>query len=211
MKTRAVLGSLFFALVISACGGSIEPTGSSSSGGSGTPNTPPSPGAPVAPAPPSTGVHPTPGPTGPTAGTWSQTASGCSNFTIFASHSTGRRFLVVTAAKADLGIANLGDSVTIDLASTSGGPSASIAVDTFARAPQEAPYCTDIIVDSQTPSRAVAAQGTATFTISSIGREGDSYAVTVTLQGVVVRDASGALEKIPDITYASVGVGWLPG
>jgi hypothetical protein len=130
---------------------------------------------------------------------------------VVASHSTGRRFLVVTANKSELGIASLGESVTVDLASKSVGPSTSVAVDTFARAPQETPYCTDVIVDPQRPARAIATNGTATFTISAVGREGDLYAVTVTLKGVVVRDAGGVLEAIPDVTYASVGVGWLPG
>jgi hypothetical protein len=142
---------------------------------------------------------------------WNATAGGCANFTVYAGHSSGRRFVVITANRSELSLANLGDSVTVDLASKSVGPSTLVAVETFARVPLDVTYCNDVMVDPQVPSRAVAAQGTATFTISALGREGDAYAVTVTLRGVVLRDASGALEQLPDLTYENVGVGWLPG
>jgi hypothetical protein len=195
---------------MAACGGAVEPTGGSTSGGSSIP-APTSPGAPGTAAPPSVGApSPAPAPGGATAG-WSATASGCANFTVYARHSSGRRFLVVTANRTELGLAGLGASVTVDLASKSAGPSTEVAVETFARTPMDVTYCNDIMVDPQIPSRAGASQGTATFTISGVGREGDAYAVTVTLRGVVVRDASGALEQVPDLTYTNVGVGWLPG
>jgi hypothetical protein len=130
---------------------------------------------------------------------------------VYAADTSGRRFVVINANKTELGLANVGDSVTVDLASKVAGPSTEVAIETFARVPLDVNYCNDVMVNPQVPSRAVAAQGTATFTISALGGAGDPYALTVTLRGVMVRDASGALEQLPDLTFANVNVGWMPG
>lgn len=211
MSTRALvlLASLSFSLA-AACGGSVDSTGGGSSGGT------PSQGGNTLPAP---GVEPVPGastsgappPPAQIAGSWSANAAGCSNFVVYASHTSGRRYLVVEAKKENLGIANVGDTVTIDLASKSASFSAAVYTDTFAKAPGEARYCSDVVTDTQEPQRSNALEGKVTFTISGQGREGDLYSVTVKLEGVVVRNAFGNPETIPDVTYASVGVGWLPG
>lgn len=142
--------------------------------------------------------------------TWNATAHGCANFTVYTEDQSGRRFLVVTAVKKELGLENLGDTATVDLATKVSGPSTEVYVDTYARVPTEQGYCSDIR-DFYEPDQAKAIGGLATFTIAGVGREGGAYAVTVSLRGVTVRAATGALEKIPDVTYTMVNVGWLPG
>ena len=208
---------LFFAslflLATAACGGSIAPVddGSGSGSGSGSATGPGSgsgSGSGSASGSGSGGAapHPTPGP-----GAWSTTASGCSNFIVYASHSSGLKYLVIRASKTELGLASVGDSATVDLTPSAVSSSTEVAVDTYAHAPGFAPYCADVLVGPQTPSHATATAGTATFTIASVGRDTPDYAVTVTLKDVVVRSADGTLETIPDVTYQNVNVGWLPG
>jgi hypothetical protein len=190
-----------------ACGGAVEPVGTSQGPGpspTGSPTSGPTP----LPAPSGTTTPvPTP-PIGPNAGAWNATASGCGNVFVFDGHTTGRKFLVISADKTSLGLSTLGDSATIDLAQ--GSSAVSLHVDTFQSPPQEAPYCTDIAYpNAETPVIANATSGTLTITISSVGRE-EFYAVDVTLHGVVVSGPNGS-EVIPDTTFRSVGVGWLPG
>jgi hypothetical protein len=205
MTTRALLlGCLLLASAAQACGGAIDTTGTSSSssgGSSGAPTPLPIVSPPSNPAPPSTG----------TSGTspFNGTANGCANFTVFAGDASGRRFLIIQADKMELGLAGLGDTATVDLATKAGGASTKVFVDTYNRVPTQM-YCTDTLSEPYDPVSADAIQGTATFTISAVGREGGTYAITVTLRGVVINN-KGKLESIPDVTYSSVGVGWLPG
>ena len=212
MTSRSVLlGALLLALATpaAACGGAIDPgTASSSSSGSSPPpatTTTPDPG------PPST----VPGypPPSTTSGGWTASASGCADFTVFSANTNGRRFLVIQARKDELGIAKLGDTVTVDLANKAAGPSTAVNVDNYPQAPLEPPYCSDIGSSGSValPTESPAVSGTVTFTIAGVGREGGSYAVTVKLQGVVVRNTGGSLEAIPDVTYPSIDVGWYPG
>jgi hypothetical protein len=206
MTTRAlVLGSLLLvAGAAQACGGAIDTTGTSSSSSGG------SSGA-AAQVP--TGSTPTPPPPtteSPTSGPFNATANGCANFTVFAGDASGRRFLIIQANKEELGIENVGETRTINLATRSAGASTKVFIDTYDRVPSQQMYCTDSIYEPYDPVRTDAIEGMVTFTIAGVGRDG-GYAVTVTLQGVVVHAATGALESIPDVTYSAVGVGWLPG
>ncbi len=212
MSTRTASRALLLLASLSlsfaaACGGSVESTGGSSSGSPPASALPPPGSVPV----PGVSTSGAPPPPAQVEGTWSPTASGCSNFVVYASHTSNRRYLVVQATKEKLGITNLGDTVTIDLASKGASTMASVSTDTFPKAPSEATYCSDIIIDPQEPQRSTATEGKVTFTISALGREGDFYAVTVKLEGVVVRNGFGNPEAIPDMTFSSVGVGWLPG
>lgn len=212
MSTRTASQALLLLASLSlsfaaACGGSVESTGGSSSGSPPASSVPPPGSVPV----PGASTSGMPAPVAQIEGTWSPTASGCSNFVVYASHTSGRRYLVVQATKEKLGIANLGDTVTIDLASKGASSMASVSADTFPKAPSEATYCSDIVIDPQEPQHSTSSEGKVTFTISAVGREGDFYAVTVKLEGVVVRNGFGNPETIPDVTYTSVGVGWLPG
>lgn len=151
MSTRTsgallLLASLSFSFA-AACGGSVDSTGGSSSGTPGTgPGSLPPPGSLPVPGVSTSGGPPPPA---PIEGSWSLAAGGCSNFTVYASHTSGRRFLVVQATKEKLGIASLGDTVTINLASKGASGAASVYADTLPRAPAEAPYCTDFIVNPQ--------------------------------------------------------------
>lgn len=141
-------------------------------------------------------------------GSWSGTASGCGNFTVFAADTSNPRYLVIKASKSELGLGALGSTASVNLASTSNAPSTEVAVDAFSSAPVQ-PYCTDVgAAPAGFHGRAV--QGTVTFTVTSVGRDG-GYAIAVVLQGVKVESPYGELEPIPDITYTNVSVGWLPG
>jgi hypothetical protein len=213
MSTRTTSRALLLLASLSlsfaaGCGGAVDsPSNGSSSGTPAASTLPPPDSVP----PPGMTTAGGPPPPAPIAGSWSTTASGCANFVVYASHTSGRRYLVVQATKDKLGIAALGDTVTIDLASKSASFAAAVYADTLPKAPAEATYCSDVIIDPQEPQRSTATEGKVTFTISSVGREGDSYAVTVKLEGVVVRNGFGNPETIPDVTYSAVGVGWLPG
>ena len=219
MKNRTVLllGSLFVvSLAAVACGGAIDTPGggssssssSSSSGGPGPtptatttstvtpPPIPPSPPTPIGPA--------------PFFGTWSGTASGCANFTVFAPDTSNPRYLVINASKSELGLGVLGSTATVDLANTSQAPSTDVGVDTFASAPAQ-PYCTDIQPSpAPTSFHSKALQGSVTFSVTAVGRDG-GYVLTVARKNVIVRAPDGGFESIPDITYTNVSVGWLPG
>ena len=121
--------------------------------------------------------------------------------------------MVIQASKEELGIANLGDTVTVDLASKAGAPSTDVSADLWDGIPASTPYCTDVAANNKVMQHAVATSGTATFTIApSRGTgNGETYAVTVSLKGVIVRGADGFLERIDDVTYDTVTVGWFPG
>lgn len=202
MKTFSSL-LIASSFVLIACGGAVTPDKTSGQG--------PENGGPYVPAPQPTGgpTNPTPQPPTPTPGAWNTQASGCGNFTIYDGHSSGTKFIVIDANKAALGIAQYGDTTTIDLAANTQG--ASLAMDVFQRTPADPTYCSDIIVDPQKPVRWTAVGGTAKFTITGLGREGDSYSVSVDLKDVVVVSPSGEREQIPDMTLKNVNVGWLPG
>ena len=211
MKKHTSL-TLFLSLslsVLAGCGGGIEGSGT---GGPGSPGpkgpTEPTPGAP---GPGHPGTAPTPTtPVAPTpTGSWDSKANGCGDFVVYASHSSGTKFLVVDADKKALGIEKIGESSTVDFSTRQNAAKA--RVDVYSRAPAEAIYCSDIIIDPQTPVSWTAVAGTATFTITSFGREG-GYAVTVSLKSVVVQSPDGrSRESVPDLTYSNVFVGWLPG
>jgi hypothetical protein len=191
--------------VLIACGGAVAPDKTSGQGPGET-------GGPYLPAPQPTGgtpANPTPPPPAPSPGTWNAQASGCGNFTIYDGHSSGTKFIVIEANRAALGIAQYGDSTTVDLATTRDG--ASLAMDVYPRSPADPTYCSDIIIDPQKPIRWFASAGSAKFTITGLGREGDSYSVTVDLKDVVVVSPTGEREQIPDMTLKNVNVGWLPG
>lgn len=221
MKTRGslVLGSFLvlstFCLGAVACGGAVDPgigsssgssgsSGGSSSGSSGTP-TPTTTSTSVPPSPP----MPQPS---PFMGTWSGTASGCANFTVYAADTSAPRYLIIRASKAELGLGALGSTATIDLANTSGAPSTDIGVDTYSEPPAD-PYCTDVISSPPpTFTHARATSGTATFTVTGVGRDDGTYEISVTLKGLTVLNSMyGELEPIPEITFTKVNVGWLPG
>lgn len=143
-----------------------------------------------------------------------QTAAGggCANFTLFAPDVSRRRFLLVEANKKDLGLVGLHDTVTIDLSTSAAPGRLSVRVDEYDRVPAEQMYCTDVLSgEPHKETMLKAEQGTVTLTIAAVGKEGDSYAVTVSLTNILVRRPGGQLERIPDATFASVNVGWLPG
>lgn len=203
MTSRALLASFLLSLATAACGGAVDP-GTTSSSGSPAPTTTTTP----APAP-SPGLPPP----YQASGGWTARAGGCADFTIFSANESGRRFLVVQARKDELGIAKLGDTVTVDLANKTAGPSTAVTVDNYPVAPQEPAYCSDIggSGSAALPTESYAFSGTVTFTIAGVGRDGDSYAVTVKLAGVAIRNPDGSREAIPDVTYPNVDVGWYPG
>jgi hypothetical protein len=208
MKTRFLVSALAFVTLASslaACGGAVEPT-------PGGPLAPaPAPVPEPAPVPPAPNPTPAPVPVPPTPApqSWNGSPAGCGNFTVYRSDSTKQKYLVIQAQRDDLGIAQLGESVTVQL-----GPSTKslvVSVDAYPRVPSETHYCSDIIIDPVNPITWPATRGTAKVTITRLGREGDMYAVTIELRGVVVRSPSGQLETIPDMTLSDVSVGWLPG
>jgi hypothetical protein len=190
---------LFLSSVLAACGGSVDKTGLG-----------PAPTTAVTGAP-TPGPAPTTGPARPpttTPATWNPQASGCSNVFVFDGDSTGKRFLVISGDRTTLGLKGLSDSYTANLGAAE---PIHVYVDTFTKPPVEPPYCTDIVyADAEKPVKSRAVQGQATITITSVGRDTDSYAIDVVLKGVVVKGPNG-LETIPDMTFKSVGVGWLPG
>jgi hypothetical protein len=214
MKTSASFLSSFVlplaACALFACGGAVEGrSSSSSSGGGGNPGEPDTTTNPVPPSPGSSQPPTVVSPPAVDNGTWSQSASGCGNFFVYATHASKTKFLTVSAVKSELGIANLGDSATIQIGVNP--TKTTVSVDTYPHVPNESPYCTDYITDPMSPERAYATQGTLTFTISTVGSDGQSYAVDVAITGLVVQHMDGTLEAIPDVTYHDVSVGWLAG
>ena len=221
VKTRTTVLLLLSLLVASvavpcvACGGAVEPGGSSgssgSSGGSSGSSSGTLPIGTTTSVPPAPTTSP-PGPTGPPGffGTWSGVASGCGNFTVFAQDTSNPRYLVITASKSELGLGTIGSTATVNLASTGSAPSTSVGVDAYASAPA-APYCTDVGVAQPPFFHGGAVSGSVTFTVTSSGRDDGTYALSVALSHVVVTSQYGELENIPDITYVNVAVGWLPG
>jgi hypothetical protein len=202
---RLLLAAFVFPWSLVACGGAVDPGLS----GSTPPSTPEPPPAPAPPAPQPLPA-PQPVPPSPTpAEHWNTDASGCANFLVYRSHSTGKKFLVLQASKEELGIANYGDTATVSLGP--GTHALVVSMDVYARQPSDTHYCSDIIIDPQTPITWTATKGTATVKITGVERDCDCYTVTIELRGVVVRSPSGQLEQIPDMVFKDVRVGWLPG
>lgn len=208
MLRPVLLTSFLLALSSVACGGAVEPvpspSESTSSSGGPTTSTGSSSGGGA-----SGGTVPEPGPV-PAANlpTWNDKASGCGNVVIFSPDKTGRRFLVIRADAQRHGLTKIGETATLDLA-TSDDEEDVLRVDTFATAPNEAPYCTDIGGLDKPTSVASPVRGTITFTVTRYTSE-TSYGVDVKLEGVVVETGSSS-ERLPDLTFRNVGVGWLPG
>lgn len=109
-----------------------------------------------------------------------------------------------------LGLQNVGDSVTVDLSGN--GQRAGLRVEHYAKPLVEIPYCTDVLSSPpQTPTIFSPIQGKVNIVLSGAGGQGETYAVTVTLLGVVVRAPDGTLESISGVTFQNVTVGWSPG
>lgn len=126
-------------------------------------------------------------------------------------HASKRKFLVIDAQKDLLGLSQVGDAVAVALSSPP-DKKASLRVDTYDGTGGDSHYCNDVVTD--TPRKvgsANAVSGTVRFKLSkAVGQDG-RYAIDVALEGVVVKNADGTTETVPDATYTDVGVGWLPG
>ncbi|MDB4941278.1 MAG: hypothetical protein JWP97_812 [Labilithrix sp.] len=194
------------ALSLLACGGAVIPDGSSSSSSGGS-----TPGV-HAPAESSRGVS-----SGTThapahsGGTWSTDAWGCRDFELYAHDATRARYLVIVVDAKARGLTNDGDTATvvIDPATASG---TRVEIHAYARPQENLPYCSDYDngADDVTSVAPVVA-GTLSIRVSTKDSANGSYNVTVTAAGLQARNADGTLESIPDLTFADVRVGWLPG
>jgi hypothetical protein len=206
MKTEFLGMGLLLVSTLLGCGGSVENSGGSGTGSPAPSTSSSSPGSPR-PSPPY------PGPTTPTpVAAWQQTANGCGEIFVYIQDTSEQRFLTVEADAKELQIPALGDTVTVQLGTKDGRPSASVAVDAFPRSIAEAPYCTDVFTAHAPPARSLANEGSVTFTRTSSPPAGDPYTITISFKGVVLRGSDGVTrEAVPDATYTGVRVGWFAG
>lgn len=141
---------------------------------------------------------------------WSTSAFGCGDFQIVVAATTHEALLVISGDRSALGLQRVGDATSVDLSGN--GQRIDVRVEHYGKALGELPYCSDVLPSTPPPKPSIAraVSGRAIFTLSGVGREG-GYAMTMTLQGVMVRQSNGTLECIPDAMFNEVAVGWLPG
>ena len=199
-------------VLVTGCGGAIETTsvGGPSPEPTGSSSPPPSPTGSMSPPAPSGSGTTQENPPPTAGGTWNATASGCGEIFVFDGHSSGKKFLVISADNRRLNLAKLGDEATIDLRSRA--PAVSLTVDTYPTTPHSTYYCSDIVEPRVVPpSIAGAIEGKVKIRVSAQVDDSANYAVDVSLEGVVVRAPNGTREAVSDITFVRVVVGWYAG
>lgn len=145
--------------------------------------------------------------------TWTAKASGCGDTFLHIADTTGLAYLIVTGKRGMLGLKANGDRATVDLATENAGPSrVDVHVDLYPRTGGSGEYCTDYRSETIPHKSEVwsGESGKVTFTLVKF-RNAHDFEVTVKLEGVVLKHPNGTTEKVPDLTYENVKVGWLPG
>jgi hypothetical protein len=184
-------------LFLTACSGStatVDPVGSGSSSSSGGTSS-------------SGGVVSTP--STPPDSSFQGSASGCRDVTVYKSNADRTQFLVVNADREKLGLAV--DTIrTFDLAHMPDG--LEVGVDVFARAPGEAPYCSDAPDPTLSKTAWAAEGGTITIQLEAVASTSGAYLATVRLTDVrLVGPERGVAVSVPNAEIRNVLVGWLPG
>lgn len=135
--------------------------------------------------------------------------SGCRGLVPFRASGDDTQLRLVDADVVKLGL-EVGKTRTFDLARAPDG--LRVSVDVFAKAPAEAPYCTDYIGDAQKPITWEAEAGTLYLSIQAPASENGTYRATIRMKDVrLVGPQRGVAGSIPNAVLENVLVGWLPG